>query len=157
MTLDDWRWNAETFNRVGEPASKSGIQFGYHNHSPEFRRFEKRVAYDELITQTEPQWVTFEMDCGWVESSRASAVEYLRRYPGRFQLLHIKDIKRRADPGELKITSTEVGRGIIDWRGIFAAAPGAGVKRYFIEQEPPFERAALESVRLSYEWLHALV
>ena len=55
------------------------------------------------------------------------------------------------------MTSTEVGRGIIDWKGIFAAAPRAGVQHYFIEQEPPFERPALESVRLSYNWLHKLL
>jgi sugar phosphate isomerase/epimerase len=157
MTLDDWRWNADVFNKVGEQARKTKIQFGYHNHSPEFRYFGDRVAYDELITSADPKWVTFEMDCGWVEDSRASAAAYLRKYPGRFKLLHIKDIKRRADPGEeLQMTSTEVGRGIIDWKSIFAAAPQAGVKHYFIEQEPPFERPALDSVRLSYEWLHAL-
>jgi sugar phosphate isomerase/epimerase len=154
MTLDDWRWNADVFNKVGEQAKKAEIQFGYHNHSPEFRRFDHRVAYDELITRTDPRWVTFEMDCGWVESSRASAAAYLRRYPGRFQLLHIKDIKRRANPGvELKMESTEVGRGIIDWKNIFAAAPRAGVQHYFIEQEPPFERPALEAVKMSYQWL----
>ena len=156
MTLDDWRWNADVFNTVGERARKAGIQFGYHNHSTEFRRLDGRVAYDELLVRTDPQWVTFEMDCGWVESSRASAADYLRRYPGRFQLLHIKDIKRRADPGvELRMESTEVGSGIIDWKSLFAVAPRAGVKHYFIEQEPPFERPALESVRLSYDWLHA--
>lgn len=157
MTLDDWRWNAESFNRFGEQAKGAGIQFGYHNHTPELRRFGDRVAYDELITRTDPRWVTFEMDCGWVENSRASAAGYLHKYPGRFQLLHVKDIKRRAHPGvELKMTSTEVGRGIIDWKSIFAAAPRAGVKHAFIEQERPFEHPALESVRLSYEWLHGL-
>jgi sugar phosphate isomerase/epimerase len=157
MTLDDWRWNADIFNEVGERARRAGIQFGYHNHSPEFRRFGNQVAYDELITRTDSRYVTFEMDCGWVESSRASACGYLRKYPGRFQLLHIKDIKRRVDTGvELKMESTEIGRGIIDWKGIFAAAPRGGVKHYFIEQEPPFERPALEAVRLSYEWLHTL-
>jgi sugar phosphate isomerase/epimerase len=156
MTLDDWRWNADVFNKVGEQARRAKIQFGYHNHSPEFQRFDNHVVYDELITRTDPQWVTFEMDCGWVESSRASAAEYLRKYPGRFRLLHIKDIKRRADPGvELKMTSTEVGHGIIDWKSIFAAGPRAGVEHYFIEQEPPFEQSPLQSVRLSYEWLHA--
>jgi sugar phosphate isomerase/epimerase len=157
MTLDDWRSNAEIFNKVGERARQAGVQFGYHNHSPEFRRFGDQVAYDELIARTDSRYVTFEMDCGWVESSHASASGYLRKYRGRFQLLHIKDIKRRADPAaELRMTSTEVGRGIIDWKGIFAAAPRAGVKHYFIEQEPPFERPALESVRLSYDWLHTL-
>jgi sugar phosphate isomerase/epimerase len=71
-------------------------------------------------------------------------------------LLHIKDIKQRADPGvELKMSSTEVGHGIIDWKEIFAAAPRGGVQHYFIEQEPPLEQPALESVRQSYEWLHA--
>jgi sugar phosphate isomerase/epimerase len=157
MTLDDWRWNAEVFNRVGERSKRAGIQFGYHNHSPEFNRFGNQVAYDDLISRTDSRYVTFEMDCGWVESSHASAVGYLRKYPGRFQLLHIKDIKRRADPGvELKMTSTEVGRGIIGWKEVFAAAPRGGVKHYFIEQEPPYERPALESVRLSYDWLHTL-
>jgi hypothetical protein len=57
---------------------------------------------------------------------------------------------------ELRMTSTEVGAGIIDWVGIFVAAPKAGVKHYFIEQEPPFERPALESVHQSYDWLHTL-
>ena len=157
LTLDDWLWNAEMLNTIGAAAQRAGIRFGYHNHSAEFRSFGTRTAYDELIARTEPRFVTFEMDCGWVESSRASAVTYLRRYPGRFQLLHLKDIKRRAPAGvELSMTSTEVGSGIIDWRAIFAAAPTAGVQHCFIEQEPPFDRAPLEAVRRSYEWLQRL-
>lgn len=157
LTLEDWRWNAAMFNAVGAQAHKSGIQFGYHNHSAEFRRFGTGTAYDELIRHTDPGYVTFEMDCGWVESSRTSAAAYLCSYPGRFQLLHIKDIKRRAPVGvELEVASTEVGRGIIDWRSIFAAARRAGLKHYFIEQEPPFEHPPLESVRMSYEWLRRL-
>jgi sugar phosphate isomerase/epimerase len=155
ITLDDWRWNAETFNHLGERALRSGIQFGYHNHSLEFRRLGGTVVYDELIRLTDPKYVTFEMDCGWVENSAMSAAEYLGRYPGRFQLLHIKDIRRRATPGqENNMASVEVGHGVIDWRTIFGRAPAAGVKHYFIEQEAPFERPRLESVRLSYQWLH---
>jgi hypothetical protein len=72
--------------------------------------------YDELIARTDFCYVVFEMDCSWFETSHASASGYLRKYPGRFQLLRITDNRRRADRRcGMKITSTEVGRRIIDW------------------------------------------
>jgi sugar phosphate isomerase/epimerase len=156
-TLDDWLWNAAQFNKIGELTDARGLTFGYHNHSIEFRPVGNVVPFDQMLARTEPRYVAFEMDVGWVESARASAVTYLRGYPGRFQLLHIKDIKHPAEPGrELTVISTEVGRGVIDWKPIFAEAPRAGVRHYFIEQEPPFERPPFESVRLSYDWMRSV-
>jgi sugar phosphate isomerase/epimerase len=156
MTRDDWRWNAQLFNSIGERASRSSIRFGYHNHHFEFKRFDDVCIYDELLRCTDPELVVMELDCGWAEYAGADAAQYLRSYPGRFPLLHLKDIKSRASAhAGLQLAGTEVGRGIIDWAEVFSAAEAAGVKHAFIEQEPPFERPALEAVRMSYEWLRA--
>src|SRR3984957_618070 len=65
MTLDDWRWNAEQFNRIGERVSAAGMRFAYHNHTPEFRSENGVVFYDELLKMTDPAKVTMELDCGW--------------------------------------------------------------------------------------------
>ena len=65
MTLDDWRWNADQFNRIGERVHVAGMRFAYHNHTPEFRSENGVVFYDELMRQTDPAKVAMELDCGW--------------------------------------------------------------------------------------------
>ena len=65
MTLDDWHWNADQFNRIGEKVNAAGMRFAYHNHTPEFRSENGVMFYDELLRQTDPAKVTMEMDCGW--------------------------------------------------------------------------------------------
>ena len=73
MTLDDWRWNAEQFNHIGEPVNAAGIRFAYHNHTAEFRAENGVVFYDELLRSTDPAKVTMELDCGWVVRRRQEA------------------------------------------------------------------------------------
>src|ERR1700684_1578377 len=65
MTLEDWRWNAEQFNHIGERVHAAGMKFAYHNHTAEFRSENGVVFYDELMRLTDPAKVTMEMDCGW--------------------------------------------------------------------------------------------
>ena len=159
MTLDDWKWNAEQLNRIGETAKKSGLQLGYHNHNGEFAEYGGVVAYDELVRLTDPKLVTFEMDCGWVAAAGADPVKYLQKYPRRIQLLHIKDQRAGNKPttGKGAGPTTEVGRGTIDWKGLFTAAKQADVKHYFVEQEPPYnEMPPLDALRVSYNFLHDL-
>src|SRR5450755_1082899 len=93
MTLDDWRWNAEQFNRIGERVNAAGIRFSYHNHTAEFREEKGTVFYDELMRATDPSKVAFEMDCGWVAVGGKNPVDYLTRYPTRISMLHVKDFK----------------------------------------------------------------
>ena len=156
LTLDDFKRNGELFNRIGEQTRKAGIQFAYHNHNYEFRQFNGVTGYDELLRVTDAQLVAMEMDCGWVKAAGQDPVRYLTRYPGRFHLLHIKDLKADSPNTSGKMTSVEVGRGIVDWKSVFKAAQAAGVKATFVEQEPPFVRPALESAKMSYEYLAAL-
>jgi sugar phosphate isomerase/epimerase len=130
LTLDDWRFVAGEFNRVGEKLRAAGITLGVHNHIPEFAVEDGIVVYDELLRLTDPRFVVFEMDCGWVTAAGHNPVEYLRRTPERFPLLHVKDMTREAGG---KFHSVVLGTGVVDYRPILRAA--TGLKHYFIEQE----------------------
>lgn len=163
FTLDDYKWSAEQFNKIGEPVKKAGLQLGYHNHNFEFKKYEGGVTgYDEFLRLTDPNLVKLEMDCGWVTVAGHDPVEYLKKFPERYKLLHIKDFKKGFTPtdtlgetGEGAPVPTELGRGSIDYRRIFAAAKH--IDSIFVEQEPPFkEMPALEAMKVDYEYLHNL-
>jgi len=157
-TLDDYKRGAELLNRQGEQCRKAGIQLTYHNHHFEFKTFDGVVAYDELLRRTDAKLVKMELDCFWVTFAGRDPVEYFKKYPGRFALLHIKDLKPGHTPSPHKVEGqpfTEVGRGVIDWRRIFAAATKGGLKHYFVEQDK-CDRPPLESVKISYDYLKAL-
>ncbi len=157
MTLDDWRWNAERFNQIGEPVNAAGIKFGYHNHTAEFRALNGVVIYDELLRLTDPAKVTMEMDCGWVIVGGKNPVDYLRRYPTRISMLHVKDFKLSGAPGSDTDppTSAEMGRGSIDYRPIFAAAKKASITHAFIEQEQ-YDMPPMEALKIDAEYMKAL-
>ncbi len=158
-SLDDYKRLADLFNRAGEQCKKAGLQFAYHNHNFEFKTFDGVVAYHELLRRADARLVKLEMDCYWVTRAGKDPVEYFQRYHGRIPLLHIKDRK----PGYAPATEqdlqpgpfTEVGRGEINWKRIFAAAPRAGVKHYYVEQDF-CDRSPLESITISYTYLESL-
>jgi sugar phosphate isomerase/epimerase len=155
ITLDDWKWNADQFNKVGEQAKKAGMQFAYHNHNLEFRKEKGVTAFDELLRLTDPHLVKMEMDIGWVASTGNDPAAYLEKYPNRFELLHVKDIRPGQPSTEGEGTgSTELGRGVIDWKKVFAAAKRASVKHYFIEQEDPFvNMPVMEAIKVDYDFV----
>ncbi len=165
FTLDDYKWNAEQFNKVGEQVRQAGLQLAYHNHNFEFKEFAGGVTgYDEFVHLTDPELVKLEMDCGWVTVAGRDPVAYLHKFPERYQLLHIKDFKKGFTPttklgetGEGAPVPTELGRGGIDYSKIFAAAKKAQIVSIFVEQEPPFkEMPALEAMKVDYDYLHKL-
>jgi sugar phosphate isomerase/epimerase len=156
MTLDDWRWNADQFNHIGERVKTAGMRFAYHNHTPEFRSENGVVFYDELLHLTDPQNVTMELDCGWCVVAGKNPAEYLTRYPSRFSMLHVKDFKMTAavTPGNPP-PSTELGRGTIDYHPIFEAAKKASIKHAFVEQEQ-FDMPAMEALKIDAEYMRAV-
>ena len=154
FTVDDWKWNAEQFNQIAGRVKGYGMKFGYHNHTTEFHKVGKTVGYDVLIQQTDPELVTFEMDCGWVAVAGANPVEYLTKYPTRISMLHVKDfdLKSRKEP----LQSTELGHGTIDYRPIFEAAKKGGhITHYFVEQEE-FDMPPLEAIKLDADYMRNL-
>lgn len=147
-SLDGWKATAEKFNKIGEIAKKNGIQFGYHNHAFEFDKMEHQIPYDLLLSQTDPLLVTFEMDLYWVTKGGYNPVDYFKKYPGRFQLWHVKDMTKTDDK-----FFAPVGSGRIDFSSIFAEKKTAGMKYFFVEQDSFKDLDAFESIEMSYKYL----
>jgi len=150
LNLDDWRWVAGELNLIGQKVKAAGMTFGYHNHGPEFGKENGIVFYDELLRLTDPNFVVFEMDCGWVFAAGRNPLDYLSKSAQRFPLLHVKDMARNAK-GEY--ASTVLGRGAMDYRPILRAA--TGLKHYFIEQEE-FDIDTMEALRQDADYMRKL-
>jgi sugar phosphate isomerase/epimerase len=156
MTLEDWRWNADQFNRIGEKVNASGMRFAYHNHTPEFRSENGVVFYDELLRQTDPAKVTMELDCGWAVVAGQKPGDLLSRHPTRFSMLHVKDFKMTpASTPSDHPPSTEMGHGNIDYRPIFEAAKKADIKHAFVEQEE-FDMPQMEALKIDADYMRAI-
>ncbi len=158
FTLDDWRWNAEQFNMFGEKVSAAGMKFGYHNHILEFKETDGVVPYVELLRLTDPSKVTMELDCGWVTVGGGNPIEYLRKYPTRITMLHVKDFKRSTTPpsNTNRPAVAELGQGTIDYAPIFEEAAKAGhVKHCFAEQEA-FNVPWIQSLKIDADYLRKL-
>jgi sugar phosphate isomerase/epimerase len=159
FTLEDWRWNAEQFNAIGEKVSAAGLQFGYHNHTMEFHQTEGVVPYVELLRLTDPAKVTMEMDCGWVTVAGANPIDYLRKYPSRISMLHVKDFKGITASSSITNVPTivELGQGSIDYRPILQEAAKAGVvKHCFVEQEG-YNVPPMQGLKIDADYMHKLV
>ena len=149
-TLDDWHWIADQFNTIGEKVKAAGLTFGVHNHIPEFQVYDGVTTYDELLRLTDPKLVVFQMDAGWVSAAGRDPLEYLKKTPERFPLMHIKDVAR-GDDG--KFHSAVLGRGKMEYGPILRAA--TGLKQYFIEQEE-FEMDPMEELKIEAEYMRKL-
>lgn len=129
--LADYSRTAAILNEAGERLAAEGIRVAYHNHGFELESTPDGVTgYDVLVRETDPAFVTMELDVYWAASVGTSATGLFERYPGRFELLHLKDM---AADGSF----ADVGEGTIDFAAIFAAAPLAGVRYGFTEHDQP--------------------
>lgn len=160
LTLDDWRWNADQFNLLGEKAAAAGIHFGYHNHVHEFAAVDGVVPYMEILRITDPSKVTLELDCGWATVAGVKPVDLLRDYPKRFSMLHVKDFKTNASSAAgadaHEPTVTELGLGSIDYRPIFQqAAKTQKIKHMFVEQEA-FDMPYMQSLKVDADYMRGL-
>lgn len=158
-SFDDYKRLADIFNKAGEATQKAGIQFCYHNHNFEFIKYGNTTAYEYLLNTLDPKLVKFEMDCFWVTHAGQDPVAYFKKYPGRFPLLHIKDMKDNPPPThelDAKLgLFAPVGQGTIDWKRIFAAARQGGMQHYYVEQDF-CEQPPLQAVKISYDYLRKL-
>ena len=161
---DGWKRAAETFNRAGEASKKAGIQFAYHNHNFEFAPVNGKLPYDMLLAETDSDLVKMEMDLCWITVGGQDPLAYFSRYPGRFPLVHVKDVKKipqrsASEKGAIPMERimpdiTDVGSGAIDWKRIFAQSDKAGIKHYFVEQDEP--KSPFDSIKNSYAYLKDL-
>lgn len=135
-------------NRMGEQCLRNGLQLCYHHHDFELTTFDGRYGLDILLDNSDPAHVKLEPDTYWLQVAGQDPAAYLRRWPGRTPLLHLKDMSASTPP-----VFAEVGTGILDWPQIFEAAPVGGVQWYIVEQDTcpgdPFEslRVSLENLK----------
>jgi sugar phosphate isomerase/epimerase len=149
-SLDDYKKLTELLNQAGADCKKAGIQFGYHNHDFEFQSMSGELPFDHLLKHTDAKLVKIELDLYWIEKAKQSWAKYFDMYPGRFELVHVKDMD--TTPKEF---FTEVGRGKIDFKAIFAQSKKAGVKHYFVEQDQT-PASPFDSIQVSYDYLSKL-
>ena len=132
---------AAVFNRAGEALAKYGIKFFYHTHGYEFLPYRDGTLFDLLMAETNPEYVRIEIDVFWIVHPGQDPVKLLEKYGKRFELMHVKDMKRGTPggfTGQSDVTNNvPLGEGVIDWPSVFRAAKKAGVKWYFIEDESP--------------------
>ncbi len=152
---------AADFKAFGEAFKAAGIQFFYHVHGYEFRPVSEGATetfFDQLAKACDPELVKFEMDVFWVVQPGADPVKLLEKYPGRWALMHIKDIRKGAQVGVFtgKAPLTDdvaIGTGQVPWPAVLQAAAKSGVKYYFIEDESP---TVTEQIPVSIQYLRTL-
>jgi sugar phosphate isomerase/epimerase len=156
-----WKRIAETYNRAGEASKKAGIQFAYHNHNFEFAPVDGKLPYDVLLEECDPALVKMELDLCWISAAGKDPLEYFKRYPGRFPLVHVKGLSKLIPGGaatpidQLLPAISDVGHGdVIDWKRIFSHASQAGITHYFVEHD--VSKAPFETLAASYAYLHQL-
>lgn len=161
LTKADLKKLIDTMNQVGAAAHQQGLTFASHNHTFEFELIDGQPALHYMITQTDPNNVKFEIDCGWAEVAGHNPVDIANAYPGRVKMLHIKDFlpfetgAKAGGPGSPK--GSEIGQGVVDYKAIFAGMKGKGIQHIFVEQEGPFSRMpAIQSAEVDYKYLHSL-
>ncbi|HEV2351109.1 MAG TPA: TIM barrel protein [Terriglobia bacterium] len=142
--LKDWFIAVDELNKLGARAHKAGIQLGFHNHDFEFAKLDGHLIYDEIMGKFDPKVIKMQFQ---VAEARLGyqAADYFEKYPGRFISMHLSDWSA-IDPDAKEVP---LGKGIVDWKRLFAAAPKAGIKNYFVEMEPDVMKA-------SFPFLHKL-
>ena len=140
FTLDDAKAAVTNFNRIGKQLKDEfGLTFCYHNHGYEFAKHGDGTLFDYIVQNTDPRYVSFELDLLWAAFPGQKPEELLTKYGNRFKLMHLKDL-RKGIPGDLSGgTSVEndvaLGTGAINMPAVLKAAKKAGIKHYYIEDE----------------------
>ncbi len=149
-TLDQYRQHAALFNKAGQACREVGLQFAYHNHDFEFVTMDGKMPFDLLLAETDPKLVKIELDLYWITRAGHDPLAYFDKHPGRFALFHVKDMDNTP-----KKFFTEVGRGTIDFKKIFAQSKKAGVTHYFVEQDQ-CPGSPFDSIKISFDNLRQM-
>ncbi|GAB4034604.1 sugar phosphate isomerase/epimerase family protein [Spirosoma jeollabukense] len=138
-TLDMMKQAAAVFNRFGKQAHDKGMMFCYHNHGFEFQPYEGGTLFDYLVKETNPDYVSYEMDVTWTFLPGQDPAALLTKYPKRFRLIHLKDVAKdveHSDKGGMpNEKSVVLGTGQIDWPAVLKAANKSSIEHFYIEDE----------------------
>jgi len=145
----------EVFNKSGELCKKSGMKFGYHNHDFEFsQKLNDVKVYDIIMQNTDPSLVAQQLDIGNMYHAGGIALDIMKQYPGRFELMHVKDEIKTAGKGEMGggFESTILGTGIIPVKEIIdLGRKSGGTVHFIIEQESYQGKAPVDCIKQDFD------
>jgi len=152
-TAEGYRKMVADWNKVGKIMKDNGVKFGYHNHNFEFDTVDGKVPYfDIMLAEMDKDLLTMELDLFWITKAGFDPVELFNKYPGRFELFHVKDMSKKEEPF-FKTASDDmvpVGTGVIDFKRILAAGKKAGMKFMFVEQDNAGKGDAFGAIQTSF-------
>jgi len=154
-SMDDFKRIADQFNDYGDICKKYGLRFAYHNHAYSFQELEGQLPQDYMMENTDPATVDYEMDIYWVVTGGADPMDYLKRYPGRFKLSHVKDRLKDA-PADERQASCVLGKGQIDYPPILTLAKEQGMEYFLVEQERYDSCEPLDCAKEDADYLAAI-
>jgi len=147
-TYDDFKHYMDIFNKSGELCQQSGMKFGYHNHAFEFsEKLNGEKIFDIMMKSMQQNLVALQLDIGNLYNGGAVALDVMNQYPGRFEIIHVKD-EIAGGAGEEKYVSTILGKGIVSAQKVVElAAKIGGTNCFIIEQEAYQDKTPMESVK----------
>lgn len=149
-TIDDYRRWADRLNESGKLARERNVWIGFHNHANDFTPVGGVAPYDVLVERTDPAVVRMQLDTGNLAMAGLDPHEYMRRFGARYWSFHIKDV-----PQPRSEHDTELGKGVIDFKRLFASIDRIDEKHLFVEQET-YPGTPLESMRRDFEYISTL-
>jgi sugar phosphate isomerase/epimerase len=149
-TIDDYKKLTDDFNKKGEICKKNGIRFAFHNHHFSFIAVNGVFPQDILMQNTDPSLVDFEMDMYWVVTPGQDPVAWLKKYPNRFPLVHVKD---RTKGATAAADTCILGEGSINYPSILKEARKLGVQYYIVEQEKYANTTPIDSAKADAEYM----
>lgn len=152
QTEDDLKRFMEVFNKCGDLCKKAGMKFGYHNHDFEFsQKLNGKTVYDLILTNTDPSGVIQQLDTGNLYNGGAKAIDMVKKYPGRFESMHVKD-EILANSSQEKYESTILGNGIVNLKEVIdLGRKSGGTVHFIVEQESYQGKAPLACAKEDYE------
>ncbi len=154
-SIDEFKKFADEFNQKGEVCKKNGIRFAYHNHDYSFVNINGEMGQDVMMKNTDPSLVDFELDMYWVVAGGQDIEAWLKKYPNRFKLCHVKDRKKNV-PETDKDASCNLGTGSIDYGKILKTAKKNGMQYYIVEQERYDDTTPLKAVEADAVYMKKL-
>ena len=146
-SLDGLKRFLDELGPVSEKLLQEGIDFSYHNHNHELARYGNKTWLEMLYEQASPEQLKAEIDVYWIQAGGGDPAAWIRKYPGRQPLLHLKDMVVTPDREQ---RFAEIGEGNLNWPSILQAASESGVKWYLVEQDTCYEHDPFESLAVSY-------
>jgi sugar phosphate isomerase/epimerase len=139
LTFENAKKAVDDFNKAGKILKENGLTFCYHAHGYEFQPYEDVTLLDYMFKNTNPEYVSFQMDIFWIQFGGGDPAALLKKYGSRWKMMHLKDMRKGTKKDLTGLTSVEndvtLNTGELDLPAILKEAKRIGIKHYFIEDE----------------------